>query len=111
MNDVQLIERLEKWLELKKDLDLLEFEIKREVSRRGETVKVSGVEAEFIKPEKVYDYESAVNAYDGEIDVEQLKSANSKIAVNWYRVSTGLGIDRSEVAYKEKPARVTIKLR
>jgi len=107
MNASELALKMLEWEKARRDLDLLESEIKEAVLELGKTQTVGNVRATFTNGRSIYDYEGAARKAEFPDDVIDV---HSKTVVDWKKIcETAQIMDTVQVISKTKPS-VSIKL-
>jgi len=107
MNASELATKMLEWEKARRDLDLLESEIKEAVLEIGKTQTVGNVRASFSNGRRIYDYEGAARKADAPDDVVDVYS---KTVTDWKKVCEVMQIlDDVQVIKKTDPT-VSIKL-
>ena len=104
MNASELALMMLKWEEIKFQLDLVESEIKRAVLEIGKTQTVGRVRATYSSGSRKFDYQGAAernSAIDGFADI---RTAASKLVVDWKAVCEHYGIKDIPVESQSIPS-------
>jgi len=105
MDASELAQKLLEWEKKKRDLDVLEEEIKASVLELGQTQTVGNVRVSYRSGRKTYNYEQAV--IDAAIPFDEL-TAFQKITMDYKAVCDHYNI--RDVSYKVSDPSVSIKL-
>jgi len=107
MNASELATKMLEWEKARRDLDLLESEIKEAVLEIGKTQTVGNVRATFSSGRITYGYEEAANKADAPTE---LIDVHSKTVVDWRKVCEVMNIIDDVQAIKKSEPTVSIKL-
>lgn len=106
-----LAQRMLEWEQKRRELDDLEAIIQASVLSLGKTQVVGNVRATFSAGRKQYDYEAGASTWAGDPwAFETAKADNTKEVTDWRWVCQALGIDESNIPFKQGEPSVKLKL-
>jgi hypothetical protein len=107
VNKSRLARLMLDWEELRRSMDSIEEEIKRDVLQLGKTQVVGNVRATYNNPRKTYDYEGSAEKEIDNVTLESLKLEHKKVVYDWKEMCNVMDV---EVSYTEGQPSVTLKL-
>lgn len=114
MNSSELAASMLKWEKDRRELDILEADIKAAVLRLGGTQTVGSVRASYSRGRKSYDYVAVYNdvistgSADDVVKLQALRIEHSATKTNWRAVCKSAGID--DVPFTQGDPSVSLKL-